>query len=92
MVPNTLGLNNLHPEPSPLASDHQAQSPTQLHYRNKVQHRRFSMEVSSTKCAFCVFVWMSVKAQMHNAIHAIDATDALGATDAHIRIRIGKHY
>ncbi|KAK3512827.1 hypothetical protein QTP70_026482, partial [Hemibagrus guttatus] len=44
LVPNSLGLHSLHPSPSPLASDHQAPSPTQLHYQSKVQHRRFSME------------------------------------------------
>ncbi|TTB41859.1 Cyclin-dependent kinase 18 [Bagarius yarrelli] len=44
LVPNSLGLHSLHPSPSPLASEHQAPSPTQLHYHSKVQHRRFSME------------------------------------------------
>ncbi|XP_059393892.1 cyclin-dependent kinase 18-like [Carassius carassius] len=42
VVPNSLGLHSL--QPSPVAPDSQAQSPTQLLYRNKVQHRRFSME------------------------------------------------
>ncbi|XP_077060127.1 cyclin-dependent kinase 18 isoform X1 [Siphateles boraxobius] len=42
VVPNSLGLHSL--QPSPVAPDSQAQSPTQLQYRNKVQHRRFSME------------------------------------------------
>ncbi|KAF5902765.1 cyclin-dependent kinase 18, partial [Clarias magur] len=44
LVPNSLGLHTLHPSASPLASEHQAPSPTQLHYHSKVQHRRFSME------------------------------------------------
>ncbi len=44
VVPSSLGLHSL--QPSPVAPDSQAQSPTQLQYRNKVQHRRFSMEVS----------------------------------------------
>ncbi|XP_026130864.1 cyclin-dependent kinase 18-like isoform X2 [Carassius auratus] len=42
VVPNSLGLHSL--QPSPVAPDSQAQSPTQLLYRSKVQHRRFSME------------------------------------------------
>ncbi|KAG1955314.1 cyclin-dependent kinase 18-like [Pimephales promelas] len=42
VVPNSLGLHSL--QPSPVAPESQAQSPTQLQYRNKAQHRRFSME------------------------------------------------
>ncbi|KAI5622967.1 cyclin-dependent kinase 18 [Silurus asotus] len=51
LVPNSLGLHTLHPSASPLASEHQAPSPTQLHYHSKVQHRRFSMEDVSKKMA-----------------------------------------
>ncbi|KAM9444141.1 cyclin-dependent kinase 18 [Clarias gariepinus] len=51
LVPNTLGLHALHPSASPLASEHQAPSPTQLHYHSKVQHRRFSMEDVSKRMA-----------------------------------------
>uniref|UniRef100_A0A8C1XU31 cyclin-dependent kinase n=1 Tax=Cyprinus carpio TaxID=7962 RepID=A0A8C1XU31_CYPCA len=48
--------------PSPVAPDSQAQSPTQLQYRNKVQHRRFSMEVtdSSLMCVQDVTKRMSL--------------------------------
>ncbi|XP_016422373.1 cyclin-dependent kinase 18-like [Sinocyclocheilus rhinocerous] len=42
VVPNSLGLHSL--QPSPVAPDSQDQSPTELQYRKKVQHRRFSME------------------------------------------------
>ncbi|XP_051957047.1 cyclin-dependent kinase 18-like isoform X2 [Xyrauchen texanus] len=42
VVPNSLGLHSL--QPSPVAPDSEAQSPTHLEYCNKVQHRRFSME------------------------------------------------
>ncbi|XP_027010636.1 cyclin-dependent kinase 18 isoform X1 [Tachysurus fulvidraco] len=51
LVPNSLGLHSLHPSTSPLASNHQAPSPTQLHYHSKVQHRRFSMEDVSKRMA-----------------------------------------
>ncbi|XP_062842273.1 cyclin-dependent kinase 18 [Trichomycterus rosablanca] len=44
LVQNSLGLHSLHPQRSPVESDNQAISPTQLLYRSKVQHRRFSME------------------------------------------------
>ncbi|XP_065115260.1 cyclin-dependent kinase 18 [Paramisgurnus dabryanus] len=42
VMPNNLGLHSL--QPSPVAPENPAQSPTQLQYRNKVPHRRFSME------------------------------------------------
>uniref|UniRef100_A0A8B9GW36 cyclin-dependent kinase n=1 Tax=Astyanax mexicanus TaxID=7994 RepID=A0A8B9GW36_ASTMX len=63
MVPNSLGLHTLHPEASPVGSDPQAPSPTQLHYRNKVQHRRFSMEVSS-RISLIFYLFKEVKLQL----------------------------
>lgn len=45
LVPNSLGLPSLHPEPQSLTPEDGGQSPTHLHYRSKHQLRRFSMEV-----------------------------------------------
>uniref|UniRef100_W5N1Q5 cyclin-dependent kinase n=1 Tax=Lepisosteus oculatus TaxID=7918 RepID=W5N1Q5_LEPOC len=44
LVPDTLRLRALHPDHSPLPCEESTQSPTQLRYHSRHQHRRFSME------------------------------------------------
>ncbi|XP_006628604.1 cyclin-dependent kinase 18 [Lepisosteus oculatus] len=54
LVPDTLRLRALHPDHSPLPCEESTQSPTQLRYHSRHQHRRFSMEDVSKRMSLPV--------------------------------------